>query len=119
MPGSGRMNTFAEFRYSSEALMEKGHSARSPFPLPRFDDGGGADGQQADHGTDLEPLRTAIGKAQDVIVKPVLFVPHAIRPYLIHGPGDPDEMFGELRYQIHVARIVSGQFDADLQHVLA
>ncbi len=67
----------------------------------------------------LRRVALTIGMAQDVVVKPVLLVPHAIRPHLVHGAGDPQEMVDELRRHIAVVGILGRQLNADLQHVLA
>jgi hypothetical protein len=47
MTRSSRMNTVEECWHPSQALRKGRHEMRHPFPLPRLDDGGGTEGQQA------------------------------------------------------------------------
>ena len=67
----------------------------------------------------LRRVALSIGMPQDVVVKPVLLIPHAIGPHLVHGAGDPEEMVDKLRHHLTVVGILGRQLDADLQHVLA
>src|SRR3979490_2513199 len=75
-------------------------------------------GKRANQGAPFEPLGTTVGTAQDIVVEPVFLIPHAFRPRLIHGTGDPKEMFNELDGHVFVERVVGRQLHGDLSHVL-
>ncbi len=81
----------------------------------------GAERQQPDHRTDLQPEGLAAGQPQDVVVEAVLLVPHVVRLVagLVHRVGDPDEVLEELEGHLLVHRVVIGEDDRYLEHVLA
>ena len=95
------------------------HCSRYTVALPRFNDSSGTQREQADHGANLEPPGTTVGMAQDVIIEPMLPVPHAVRPSLDHGAGDPKEMDDKLDGHVLVHGILDNQLDGDIEHVLA
>src|SRR5271166_5691725 len=96
MTGPGWMYAVKQFGHTLVAFMQDLSHPRYPVALPRLDDGGRAQGQQAHHGADLEPPGTAIGEPQNVIVESVFLVPHPFRSGLIHGACDPNEMLRKL-----------------------
>ena len=49
----------------------------------------GEERYESDHGANLQPRGLAIGITQNVVVEPVLFVPHSVRSQLIHGLCNP------------------------------
>ena len=67
----------------------------------------------------MSPSCATIGKTQDVVVEPVLFVPHATRSHLIHGVCDPKEVVAKLDGHGFEEGVVGRQLDANLEHVLA
>ena len=79
-----------------------------------------AQGQQADHRPNLEPLGPAVGQAQHVVEEAVFLVPHAgLAAQVRHRRGNPQEMLGELEGHVHVVRVGHRQLRGDFQHVLA
>ena len=99
-----------------EPLAELG-VLRQQLPL---EDRGRAQGQQADHRPNLEPLGLAVGQAEHVVEEAVLLVPHARVPAQVrHRRGDPQEVLAELEGHVRVVRIGHRQLDGDLEHVLA
>src|SRR5271166_149730 len=97
MAWSSRVDALKEPWHSPQTLREELQKVRQPFPLPGLDHGRCTKGQQAHHGADLEPSGGSIREAQDVVVEPILFVPHAIRSHPVHGVGDPEKMVAKLR----------------------
>ena len=61
----------------------------------------------------------AVGKAEQVVVEAILFVPHAVLTGLVHAGGDIVEMFRKLQDHLFVDGIMDGEFDCEFQHVLA
>jgi hypothetical protein len=84
-----------QFGHALQSLAQNRCNSRHHFALPGLDHGGGSQGEQAHHGANLEPPGATVGKAQDVVVETILLVPHAFRPCLIHGAGDPKKMIGK------------------------
>src|SRR6202040_3406679 len=66
-----------------------------------------------------EPGCAAIGEAQDVIVEPVLLVPHAVRTDPVHRTGNQKQIARVTRRQILIDRVVCRKLESDLDHVLA
>src|SRR5208337_4215640 len=97
MAWSSRMDALEEPRHSPQTHGEEFQIVRQPFPLPGLDHGRCTNRQQAHHGSDLEPRSGSIREAQDVVVKPILFVPHATWPKPVHGVSDPEKMVAKLR----------------------
>ena len=120
MAGPGRMDALAQFGHAPQRSCRMLHQLGHPLALPRLDDGGGAERQQPDHGAHLEPRGAAIGQAQDIVVEPVLLVPHAVRPDRDSSRGRSSRnCSANLRRHVFVGRVVRRQLDADLEHVLA
>src|SRR6185369_4388905 len=80
----------------------------------------GAEGQQADHGSNFQTLALAVGKLEHIVKKAVLLVPHpGVAAGVNGGGGDRSKMLKELERHVFVDFIVHRQFDGDLQHVEA
>jgi hypothetical protein len=109
MARPSRMNAVEQFGHPTEAFAHNPQHARRPFALPRLDHGGGTNRQQTDHGAHLGTRCTAIGKPQDVVLEPILFVPHATRAGLIDAAGDPKEMVKELDGHVFEEGVVGRQ----------
>ena len=92
---------------------------RYALPLPLLDHRGGAQGKKPHHRAHLEPLGTAVGEAEQVVVEAVLLVPHAVLSGPVHSCGDIVEMLSELQDHFLVRGIESGEFHGEFQHVLA
>src|SRR5271165_2564872 len=60
-----------------------------------------------------------VGKAKDVVVETILFIPHAVRSDPVHRAADPEKLLDELRRKTLVGPVARRQFHADLSHVLA
>ena len=76
---------FAAAEVGVQALAQLG---TLPLQLT-IEDGHGAEGEQANHRTDFESLRASVGKAQHVVEKAVLLVPHAgVAPGVDRGRGN-------------------------------
>ena len=75
-------------------------------------------GKQTHHRTNFKPSRASIGQTQDVVVEAVLFVPHSVRADPVHRTGDQHELDRVVRRQFFVGRIVCGELEGDLEHVL-
>ena len=55
-----------------------------------IENSGRTQGQEADHGSNLEPLRLAVGQAEHVVEEAILFIPHAgALAHLGHRRRDP------------------------------
>ena len=117
-PGPVGWMRVEQVRHSPQPFHKGLQEVRNPFPLRRLDDGDSADGEQPDHGAHLQPRRMTVGKPKDVVVEPILLVPHAVRARPVHRAADPKELLGELRRQVLVGRIARRQLHADLEHVL-
>src|ERR1700730_14501080 len=96
MAGPGHMNALAQFGHTLHAFPQGLHYPRYAVALPRLNNTSGTQREQADHGANLEPTGTTVGEAQDIIVEPILLVPHAFRARLVHGAGDQKEMVSKL-----------------------
>ena len=79
----------------------------------------GAEGQEPHHGAHLEARGAAVGEAEQVVVEPVLLVPHAVRARTVHGGGDVVEVLDELHDHVLVGRVLGRDLRGELQHVLA
>src|ERR1700733_6300430 len=119
MTGSSWMNTFKQFGHTPHAFSHYLQHSRYLLALPRLNHRGRAQGKQAHHGTNFEPLGTTVWQAKDVVVEPILLVPHTLRPGLIHGACDPKKMIDKLFSHGFVKAVVGRQLYGDLQHVLA
>ena len=95
------------------------HCPRDAIPLPLFDDRSGAQRQQSHHRTHFESRGAAIGQPEQVVIEAILFVPHAVIPGPVHGRGNKVEMLDELEDHVLVDGILGGEFNCNLQHVLA
>src|SRR6516225_9690105 len=75
------------------APLEAG-KAIDDFRFKRFD---GEEGDQADHGADLEEVALAVRKVQHVVVEAVLLVPegNAAGTEVVHGTSDVDKVLEE------------------------
>ena len=87
----------------------------------RVEDRGGAERQQADHRPDLQPRGRSVGQTEDVVEEAVGLVPHLVVVVAdpVHRVGDPHEVLEELERVLLVVRILVGQDERDLEHVLA
>src|SRR5208283_1023251 len=79
MTRSGCMEAIFELGHAPDALAKCRKYAWHQFALPRLDDRRGAYRQQSHHGAHFQPRCRAIGKAQDIIIESILFVPHPAR----------------------------------------
>ena len=72
------------------------------------DDGGCGQRHQPDHGADLERDGTAVGPAQDIVIKAVCLVPqgHAVRPNVHGGSGDPAKVLEQRQRLFDVDRVL-------------
>src|ERR1700757_1407311 len=63
----------------------------------------------------------AIRKVKQIVEEPIFAIPHLVMvlPNSIHSIGDPDEMLEETERNVLIHRVVLGQYERDLQHVLA
>src|SRR5262245_30019174 len=100
MSWTGGMDALEQLRHLLYALPVMRHRFRDPIALRLFKDGRGAQGQKSDHGTHFESGGTAIGESEDVIVKTVLLIPHAIIARLVYRCGDPQKVLEEFRSYI-------------------
>lgn len=113
------MQRVPKFRYPAQAVQQTSHRARNALPLPRFDNRCGTQRQQTHQGTNLEPRSTAVGEPQEVVVKTVFVVPHAVLSRTVYGRGNVVELLHELHDHVLVNRIVGSEFDGEFRHVLA
>ena len=119
MTRAGGVHGLHQFGHPVQAFCHTVERPRNAFPLPLLDHRGGAQGKEPHHGAHLEPLGTAVGEAEQVVVEAVLLVPHAIRSRPVHGRGDIGEVLGELDDHVLVGGVVGGEFHGEFQHVLA
>ena len=89
MSNPGGVNAVAQLRHALETFAQNLRGVGYEFTLPGFDDGGRAERQQAHHRTNLQPLGTAVGKPQHIVVETVFLVPHAFGTGLVHGARNP------------------------------
>src|SRR6516164_4614350 len=101
------------------AVVESRRQSGGPLTLPFLCHCCGAQRQEPDHRADLEPHRTAVRQAKDVVIEAILLVPHAVRAYRVHRPGDQHKLQDVVRCQILVGFVVRRQLERDLEHVLA
>ena len=118
MANARRVNGLYDFGISAQAFHNLAHCTRNGFPLYLFDDRGGAQRQEPHHRAHLEPCRASVRQAQQVVVEAVLFVPHAIRTGW-RGHGNIAKMLGKLDDHILIGRVMGGERNRELQHVLA
>ena len=119
MTRAGRVHRRRQFGDPAQALPHIGHRARDLLPLRLLDHRRGAQREESHQGTHLEPRGAAVGEPQDVVVEAVLLVPHAVRAGPVHRRGDVVEVLHELEDHALVDRVVGGELDRELQHVLA
>jgi len=67
------VNAVKKPRHPPQPLRKERQKVRNPFPLPRLEHRRCTNGQQPDHGADLEPHSGFITEPEDVLVKPILF----------------------------------------------
>ena len=77
--------------------------------------------QQPHQRPHLQAHRLAVGQPQQVVEEAVLLVPHLVvmLAAAVHRIGNPHEMLDELEGDLLVDRVVLGQDEGHLQHVLA
>ena len=87
----------------------------------RLEDRACAERQKPHHGPDPEPRGRSVGQAQHIVEESVRLVPHLVVVLAdpVHGVGDPQEMLEEGKGVLLVVRVVVGQHEGDLDHVLA
>jgi len=100
-------------------VAEVRRQSRYLLSLRPLDNGDGAERQETDHRADLEPRRGSVRQAQDVVIKAVFFVPHAIRADRVQSARDQQELDPEVCRQILVNRVMRSELAGDLEHVLA
>src|SRR5512138_3312915 len=61
----------------------------------------------------------AVGEAQKVVIKAILFVPHAILAGMVHGGSNIGEVFHKFEDHVFIRVIVKCQFKSHLKHILA
>ena len=71
---------------------------------------------QADERADLQRNLPPVRRLELVVIKAVLFVPQAGAAEGVHGVGNVDEMFEELRGDVLVRRIRLGQLQGHGEH---
>ena len=97
----------------------RAHGLRDALPLRLLDHRRGAQREEPDHRSHLEPRGAAVGQPQQVVVEAILLVPHAVRPGPVDRRGDVVEVLHELEDHVLVGRVVRGELERELQHVLA
>ena len=113
------MNERSSGRAVEEATHSLGELGVSVKELP-FEGRHGAQWQEADHRSNLQPLRASVGETEDVVEEAILLVPHAgVRTRMHHRRGDPEEVLDELLGQLRIRRAVHRELRGDLEHVLA
>lgn len=116
---SGGMHTLQEFRHAFDSLTDGLDHVRHVLPLPLLDDCRGTERKEPDHGTHLESLSTPVGKPEDIVIKTVFLVPHAVLAHTVYSGRDPQEVLEELIAEILVRRVMGGRSHTELGHVLA
>ena len=77
--------------------------------------------EESHHRPHLQPHRTPVGEPQEVVEEPVDIVPHLVvmLAEAIHRVRDPDEVLEEPVSVLLVHRVLLGEDERDLEHVLA
>ena len=80
----------------------------------------GAQRQEPDHRTHLEPRGASVRQAEHVVEEPVLLVPQLIVVVAdpVHRRGDEQEVLCELEHHVLVDRVVRGELERDPEHAL-
>ena len=103
---SDRVHRRRQFGHPAQPFLDGAHGLRDALPLRLLDHRGGAQREEPDHRSHLEPRGAAVGQPQQVVVEAILLVPHAVRP----GPVDPRrdvvEVLDELEDHLLVDRVV-------------
>ncbi len=108
-----------EFGNPAHAFLQVGHRLRNAFSHRLFGYRRSAQGQESHHGAHPQACRTAVGEPQEVVVKSVLLIPHAVLTRTIHGCADIVEVLGKLHDHGLVGGVEGGDFEREFQHVLA
>ena len=116
---SDRVHRRRQFGHPAQPFADVAHGLRDALPLRLLDHRGGAEREEPDHRSHLEPRGAAVGQPQQVVVEAILVVPHAVRPGLVDPRRDVVEVLDELEDHLLVDRVVRGELERELQHVLA
>ncbi len=102
-------------------LRDQLHQLRMASGSVRLEHRRRAQRQQPHQRPHLQTHRLAVGEPQQIVEEAVLLVPHLVvmLAATVHRIGDPHEMLDELEGDLLVDRVVLGQDEGDLQHVLA
>ena len=104
-------------KYSRSCSLTRGNRVQHL----RGQDCGGAQREQPDQGSHLDPPAGAVGHPEHVVEEPVLLVPHLVGVVAqrVHGGGDLEPVLHELDDEVLVRRVVLGQRQGQLEHALA
>ena len=116
---SDRVHRRRQFGHAAQPFTDGAHGLRDALPLRLLDYRRGAQREEPDHRSHLEPRRAAVGQLQQVVVEAILVVPHPIRPRPVDPRRDVVEVLDELEDHLPVDRVVRGELNRELQHVLA
>ena len=116
---SHRVHRPRQFGHPAQPLLDGAHGLRDAFTLRLLDHRRGTQREEPDHRAHLEPRGAAVGQPQQVVVEAILLVPHAVPPGSVDPRGDVVEVLDELEDHLLVDRVVRGELDGELQHVLA
>src|SRR5271165_2848967 len=119
VPFSPRVHAAEDVRLAACSLTHVGHEVWNFLSLPRLHHGCGAQGKESDHRPNLQPFRASVGPSQYVVVEAIFLVPHSLRALSVQGTRDEEKVVDKPHGQVFEGRVVCGDLDSNLKHVLA